>query len=109
MQNEKFLFDNDGSVDKTTGELRAKEFSVTCNVIDGTKSNFPPKAIVTFKLGNESFKLIAEDFDSIAEAIYKASNFIQNNASKGNNTVREERKKWGEIQAHTNNVRSKAG
>lgn len=106
MSSKKILFDANGSVDKKTGEIRAKEFSITCNVVDGTKANFCPKATVTMKLGNDTFRLVAENFDDIAEALFQASNFIQENAKKGNHIKWEESSKWSEIQGAIINVRN---
>lgn len=102
MTTTKILFDHNGSLDKETGELRAKEFSLTCGVVDGTKSNFQPKAVVTIKCGNDGFRFIADSFDTISEAFYQASIFIQKQAQKGNAVIGEEARKYGEIaQART--------
>ena len=108
MQPKKIFFDNSGSFDKETGEIRAKEFSITCNVVDGTKANFQPKCIVTMKLGNESMKLIAEDFDTISEALYQASIFVQKCAREGNGVKAKELSKWLEIKQFKNSVQIKS-
>jgi hypothetical protein len=105
MTTTKVLFDHDGSVDKETGELRAKEFSLTCNVVDGTIAGFQPKAVVTIKCGNDSFRFIADNFDSISEAFFQASQFIQKQALKVNAVVIEEAKKYGEIAKARSTVR----